>query len=327
MAGGVCGCRQPWPPAAAASRRALSLRARRPIAQGRLPRPAGGARPVSVRSGAALDAVPLRAVFAHDHRGRERDADRVSPAGPADRRLGRAAARGHRRRRPPPRRSGPEGDFYGVREWRSGDGRRLVHWRSSARLGKLVVRQFERPRSRDLAVVLDLWQPETAAVEHLENVERAVSFAATVLTDLCRQGGSSVYLALGDPGPECWGGPASPAVVAGPDGTIGHRRSTGRRLASRLVGRRLAVRRRRRRDRRGQHAAGRSGRHHAVRRPLVRSGPARPCTADPVHRYVERQFSSVLPSRVIVRSVVSCRLAVVSAAVNRPPLIVLIPNP
>ena len=186
------------------------------------------------------------------------------------------------------RRSGPEGDFYGVREWRSGDGRRLIHWRSSARLGKLVVRQFERPRSRDVAVVLDLWQPEPATAEHLENVELAVSFAATVLADLCRQGGSNVYLALEQPRAGMLGRAGLARVVAGPDGAIGHRRGAGRRLASRLVGRRLAARRRRRRDRGGQHAAGRPGRHHAVRRPLVRSGPARPCAADPMRRYVER---------------------------------------
>ena len=126
------------------------------------------------------------------------------------RRLEAIAGADRRRGRP-----GPEGDFYGVRQWRSGDGRRLIHWRSSARLGKLVVRQFERPRSRDLAVVLDLWQPEAADAEHLENVELAVSFTATVLADLCRQGGNSVYLALGDPGSECWGGSASPVLLQG----------------------------------------------------------------------------------------------------------------
>ncbi len=115
-----------------------------------------------------------------------------------------------RRQRP-----GAEGDFYGVREWRSGDGRRLIHWRSSARLGKLVVRQFERPRTRDVAVVLDLWQPERPAAEHAENVELAVSFAATVLADVCRKSGSNVYLGLSNAGPECVGGPASPATLQG----------------------------------------------------------------------------------------------------------------
>jgi uncharacterized protein (DUF58 family) len=113
-----------------------------------------------------------------------------------------------RRRRP-----GPEGDFYGVREWRNGDSQRLIHWRSSARVGKLVVRQFERPRSRDVAIILDLWQPKSPRPEYEENVELAVSFAATVLTDLCRKGGSNVALGLHNSKPECIGGPASPSTL------------------------------------------------------------------------------------------------------------------
>jgi uncharacterized protein (DUF58 family) len=122
----------------------------------------------------------------------------------------REALAGTDRRRQQP---GAEGDFYGVREWRSGDGRRLIHWRSSARAGKLVVRQFERPRSRDVAIVLDLWQPEPHGPEHVENVELAVSFAATVLADLCRKGGSNIYLAVSNSKRECVGGPASSATL------------------------------------------------------------------------------------------------------------------
>jgi uncharacterized protein (DUF58 family) len=111
------------------------------------------------------------------------------------------------------RQAGVEGDFFGVREWRTGDGQRLVHWRSSARLGKLVVRQLERPRSRDVAVVLDLWQPEPGSSENVENTELAVSFAATVFADLCRKGGSNIYLGIHHEGPECFGGAASPATL------------------------------------------------------------------------------------------------------------------
>jgi uncharacterized protein (DUF58 family) len=122
----------------------------------------------------------------------------------------REALVGTDRRRQQP---GNEGDFYGVREWRSGDGQRLIHWRSSARAGKLVVRQFERPRSRDVAIVLDLWQPEPHSPEHVENVELAVSFAATVLADLCRKGGSNIFLGIANSKPECVGGPASSATM------------------------------------------------------------------------------------------------------------------
>jgi uncharacterized protein (DUF58 family) len=110
---------------------------------------------------------------------------------------------------------GAEGDFYGVREWHVGDSRRLIHWRSSARIGKLVVRQLERPRSRDVAVVLDLWQPEPHTAEHADNVELAVSFAATVVSDLCRKGGSNVCLGITNGGPECIGGAASSATLQG----------------------------------------------------------------------------------------------------------------
>lgn len=101
------------------------------------------------------------------------------------------------------------GDFYGVREWHHGDSRRWIHWRSSARHGTLVVRQFERFRSRDVALLVDLWQPAQPTTDDLDNVELAVSFAATVAADLCRRGSGD--LAIGVAGrPAQWlAGPAS----------------------------------------------------------------------------------------------------------------------
>jgi uncharacterized protein (DUF58 family) len=56
-----------------------------------------------------------------------------------------------------------EGDYYGLREWRPGDSQRWIHWRTSAKLGQLAVRQFEQQRSRDLILVLDLWEPDLLA--------------------------------------------------------------------------------------------------------------------------------------------------------------------
>jgi len=101
------------------------------------------------------------------------------------------------------------GNFYGVREWRHGDSRRWIHWRSSARHGTLVVRQFEPHRNRDVAILVDLWQPEEPTSCHLENVELAVSFAATVVADLCRKVGCNLLLCTTSPEPQCVGGPAS----------------------------------------------------------------------------------------------------------------------
>lgn len=113
------------------------------------------------------------------------------------------------------RRFGPtEGDFYGLREWRAGDNRRLVHWRSSAKRQTLMVRQFERRRGQNYLVLLDLGRlPQMVAtatrkarasavsaggmsVETDEAIERAIRFTATVLTDLCQRGAAQLALGI-----------------------------------------------------------------------------------------------------------------------------------
>jgi uncharacterized protein (DUF58 family) len=116
----------------------------------------------------------------------------------------------HRREQ---RHSRVSGDFYGVREWRHGDSRRWIHWRSTARHGTLVVRQFERHRNRDVALLLDLWQPDEPSVEQRENVELAVSFAATVVADVCRRVGCNVLLGTAAPEPEFVGGVGSVVLL------------------------------------------------------------------------------------------------------------------
>ena len=81
-----------------------------------------------------------------------------------------------------------DGDYYGLREWRSGDSTRWIHWRTSARTGKLSVKQFEQQRGNDIAFLLDLWVPDQPTEEDLGRVEMAVSFAATIVHDVCQRG-------------------------------------------------------------------------------------------------------------------------------------------
>jgi uncharacterized protein (DUF58 family) len=110
-------------------------------------------------------------------------------------------------------RPGIDGDFYGLRPWQRGDSRRWIHWRTTARAGGVMVRQFEQPHSRDAAIVLDLWQPTDPDSASAENVELAVSFAATLAAELCRNGNSDVFLATADPEPRVTGGPGSTAML------------------------------------------------------------------------------------------------------------------
>lgn len=77
-------------------------------------------------------------------------------------------------------------DDVTVREYRSGDELRRVHWASTARRGELMVRQEERPRQRRALVVLD--SSRASFGEAGESFEWAVSAAASAVVHLERDG-------------------------------------------------------------------------------------------------------------------------------------------
>lgn len=64
----------------------------------------------------------------------------------------------HPVRSAPRRGAGPE--YLGIREYRTGDSMRHVHWPSTARHGAVMVREFEREHTRRLAIVVDTWADE-----------------------------------------------------------------------------------------------------------------------------------------------------------------------
>jgi uncharacterized protein (DUF58 family) len=80
-------------------------------------------------------------------------------------------------------RAGHGTDLYGVREYRSGDSLRRIHWKTSARRGELVVREFEPPGLRVLALILD---PEPATPAAADQLAR---LTASEAWDCLRQGG------------------------------------------------------------------------------------------------------------------------------------------
>jgi len=106
-------------------------------------------------------------------------------------------------------------DVHGIRDWRPGDDANQVHWRSSARRGRLVVLEREMPKPGGLALVLaatpgdDSWESVVsvgawtgvAAVEAGRDVTLVAAVAggaevgpddATTILDWCAQSNASL---------------------------------------------------------------------------------------------------------------------------------------
>lgn len=75
-------------------------------------------------------------------------------------------------------RGASDDEFYAIRAWKSGDSTRKIHWRSTAKRGELLVKQFDQRTDRQYAVLLDFYgTPESNA----SDCELAASFMATVV--------------------------------------------------------------------------------------------------------------------------------------------------
>jgi uncharacterized protein (DUF58 family) len=104
-------------------------------------------------------------------------------------------------------RSSQQEEYHGLRDYRPGDSSRWIHWRTSARRGELMVKEFEQQNEQDLAILVDPWLPRTKiSVEQRDAMELAISFAATACLETCRRPGRRLLLG--------WTG-ATPGVCQG----------------------------------------------------------------------------------------------------------------
>jgi uncharacterized protein (DUF58 family) len=84
-----------------------------------------------------------------------------------------------------------QADFHGLRPFRLGDSPRLIHWRTSARRGELLIREFEDEPGEDLFVAVDPGCPA-------DGFEAVVGLAAALVHAWCQRRGDRLAFALGD---------------------------------------------------------------------------------------------------------------------------------
>src|SRR5207244_7518688 len=88
-------------------------------------------------------------------------------------------------------RAGSGNELFGIREYRRGDSLRRIHWRSSARRGELVVREYEPPGVRTLHIVVDPAPPTDEVADQIARI------AASEACDCVKDGGRVVISAPG----------------------------------------------------------------------------------------------------------------------------------
>ncbi|MCI0680580.1 MAG: DUF58 domain-containing protein [Gemmataceae bacterium] len=108
-------------------------------------------------------------------------------------------------------------EFHGLRAFRPGDSPRHIHWRTTARRGEVMVREFEDLPNDNLVLIVDPRTPAAAPIGTNAELERLVSLAATIAWEWCRQKGDEFALAVAG---------ASPVLLPG---------VTGRELALRVL--------------------------------------------------------------------------------------------
>ena len=76
---------------------------------------------------------------------------------------------------------GGSNEFYGIREYQSGDSIRIIDWKVSARFNKLVVKEFEKQLGHSSYIILDINSEGLIGSGADSNFERSINITASII--------------------------------------------------------------------------------------------------------------------------------------------------
>jgi uncharacterized protein (DUF58 family) len=104
----------------------------------------------------------------------------------ADNRLNQMGIRKHRRR-------GEGQDFHQLREYRQGDPLRQIDWKASARLRKLISREYQEERDQEIIFLLDCGHRMLARDDELSHFDHSLNAILLLAYVALRQGDSVAF--------------------------------------------------------------------------------------------------------------------------------------
>ncbi|HVJ83812.1 MAG TPA: DUF58 domain-containing protein, partial [Planctomycetia bacterium] len=116
-------------------------------------------------------------------------------------------------RRPHPFAEHSQDEVHGLREYRQGDNPRHIHWRTTARRGTPVVKEFETLSARDAVLLVDLFLGKKPTAKARDALERGLRFAATFTAEWCVRSRGNLVVAVAGPTARTVHGPANARLL------------------------------------------------------------------------------------------------------------------
>jgi uncharacterized protein (DUF58 family) len=91
------------------------------------------------------------------------------------------------------KRAGHGESLYAIREYQESENARLIHWKATAKTGKLMAREYARDEESEFCLILDTILHADGS-GNADEFERAVSLAASMAAHFVREGAEFEYL-------------------------------------------------------------------------------------------------------------------------------------
>lgn len=105
------------------------------------------------------------------------------------------------------------GEIYNIREYRSGDNKKSIHWKISAKLNKLMVKELEDSQTKNITIIIDLQKGVDIGENKKSTLEYSVKIAGTLIK-YCISSGYTIEVISGSPDKQNPYLPVTPRIIS-----------------------------------------------------------------------------------------------------------------